>query len=99
MNEKAKDGTITDGEPLSSSGSSRTTYIGKEKDRESGFGDFGVRKYSDAHGRFMQTEPYDSFKTCKRARNQLHESTRGEDLNKQELLDRGREIKELYPNK
>ena len=29
------------------------SFIGKENDIESGLGDFGVRKYDDAAGRFL----------------------------------------------
>ncbi len=31
----------------------RLGFIGKENDAESGLGDFGVRKYDDAAGRFL----------------------------------------------
>ena len=40
--------------PVSLSGTKdRLSYIGKENDIESGLGDFGVRKYDDAAGRFL----------------------------------------------
>ena len=32
-------------------------FIGKENDIESGLGDFGVRKYDDAAGRFLGLDP------------------------------------------
>ncbi len=35
----------------------RIGFIGKEKDAESNLGDFGVRKYEDFSGRFVQPEP------------------------------------------
>ena len=35
----------------------RLSYIDKEKDKESGLGDFGVRKYDDGLGRFMSVDP------------------------------------------
>jgi RHS repeat-associated protein len=36
----------------------RLSFIGKEKDLESKLGDFGVRKYDDFSGRFVQIEPF-----------------------------------------
>ncbi len=38
-------------------GISREGWIGKEADRESELGDFGVRKYAYRSGRFLQPEP------------------------------------------
>ncbi len=35
----------------------RTKFIGKEKDKESNYGDFGVRKYDDEIGRFTSIDP------------------------------------------
>ena len=34
----------------------RTKFIGKEKDKESNYGDFGVRKYDDEIGRFTSID-------------------------------------------
>ncbi|MCX6153071.1 MAG: hypothetical protein NT007_02800 [Candidatus Kapabacteria bacterium] len=36
---------------------SRTKFLGKEKDNESALNDLGVRKYDDGIGRFVQPEP------------------------------------------
>ena len=44
------------GEAITDSSNDRQTFIGKEKDRESGLGDFGVRKY-DEGGRFTSIDP------------------------------------------
>ena len=43
--------------PVSLSGKThRLGYISKENDIESGLGDFGVRKYDDAAGRFLSID-------------------------------------------
>jgi len=41
----------------SAEGGDRLGYIGKENDVESGLGDFEVRKYDDASGRFLSIDP------------------------------------------
>ena len=52
------------GEAQSTTGQTpRLTYIDKERDPESGLGDYGVRKYDALLGRFMQVDPlWEKFK-------------------------------------
>ncbi|MCE2503857.1 MAG: RHS repeat-associated core domain-containing protein, partial [Chlorobi bacterium] len=42
---------------LSSGGEARQGFNSREKDKESGLGDFGVRKYDDEIGRFTSPDP------------------------------------------
>ena len=49
--------TYSDFGKASAEGGDRLGYIGKENDVESGLGDFEVRKYDDASGRFLSIDP------------------------------------------
>jgi RHS repeat-associated protein len=50
-------GEPLDVEPSLITGGDRLSFIDKEKDAESGYGDFGVRKYDDGLGRFTSIDP------------------------------------------